>query len=413
MDSFQEILFTLRQNKLRTALTAFGVFWGVLMLVLLLGAGRGMQNGVYQDFNADVLDFIDVGTGTTSVAYKGMGLGRQIQLTDEDVIAVKQQIKGVGPISAESQRGGIAVVHGNFQGNYPVSGVPDSYFDIRDTLPFTRGRKINPLDQREIRKVAAVGSAVVTRIFGTGVDPIGQDIKINGLVMKVVGVFYDKGNNGRNSERVYIPSSSFQKMFGTGDRIDSFWLRPAPGVDGFALEQQVVELIKRRHDVAPEDRRAVHSFNMAGPAQSVKGLFLGISGFIWFVGLGTLMAGIVGVSNIMIITVKERTREIGIRKALGATPFNIVSTLLLESVLVTGLAGYLGLVLGVGVIELLAWGIRVSGAQLPYFANPEIDFQVAVTAIVLLVVIGALAGLAPALRAAKIPPIEAMRAGAS
>ena len=410
MDSFQEILFTLRQNKLRTGLTAFGVFWGILMLILLLGAGRGMQNGVYQDFGSDVLDFVVVYTGTTSVAYKGMGLGRNIQLTMDDIEAVKQQVPGVRVISPENQRGGVAIINGTKQGNFEVHGVPDDFFKIKESVPFTAGRKINPLDDMEVRKIALLGTVVAERVFGKNVDPIGKDVKVNGVVMKVVGLFYDKGNRGRDSERVYIPSTTFEKMFGTNNLIGSFWLRPKAGVDSFAMEEQIIQLMKRRHDVSPEDKRAIRSFNMAEPAKRINGLFLGINGFIWFVGLGTLMAGIVGVSNIMIITVKERTREIGIRKALGATPLNIVSTLLIESILVTGVAGYAGLVLGVGLIELMAFGIRASGAQMPYFANPEVNFQVAITAIILLVVIGALAGLAPALRAAKNPPIEAIRA---
>jgi putative ABC transport system permease protein len=172
----------------------------------------------------------------------------------------------------------------------------------------------------------------------------------------------------------------------------------------------VLGLLKRRHDVSSDDKRGISSFNMAEPAKAINGLFTGITVFVWFVGLGTLTAGIVGISNIMIITVKERTKEIGIRKALGATPFAIVSTLLLESTLVTAVAGYIGLVLGVGLLELIAFAIRSSGAQLPYFTNPEVDFQVAITAIALLVGVGVLAGLMPALRAAKITPTEAMKA---
>ena len=191
----------------------------------------------------------------------------------------------------------------------------------------------------------------------------------------------------------------------------NIWVRPEKGVDGFELEKKVLELLKRRHDVALEDKRGINSFNMAEPMQRVTGLFIGINVFIWFVGLGTLMAGIVGISNIMIITVKERTKEIGIRKALGATPFKIVSTLLLESLLVTGVAGYIGLVVGVGLLELVAFGLRSSGAKTPYFMNPSVDFQTAITAIFLLVGVGVLAGLVPALRAAKITPTEAMRAG--
>ena len=410
IDSLQEILYTLRMNKLRTGLTAFGVFWGIFMLMLLLGAGRGMQNGVYEDFGSDVLDFIVVYTGSTSVAYNGMGLGRAIDLTLEDVEAIKQQIPGIRVISSENDRRGVAIVNGTKVGNFEVQGVPDEFFEIKESVPFTIGRKMNSLDETETRKIALLGTVVVERVFGKDVDPVGKEVKVNGVVMKVAGVFYDKGNRGRDSERVYIPSTTFQKLFGTSNKIASIWLRPQAGVDGFELEKKVIELLKRRHSVSPEDKRAINSFNMAEPAKMVNGLFFGINAIIWFVGLGTLMAGIVGVSNIMIITVKERTREIGIRKALGATPFSIVSTLLFESILVTSIAGYTGLVMGVGLIELVAFALNSVGAQLPFFKNPEINFQVAVTAIILLVVIGALAGLMPALRAAKIMPIEAMRA---
>nr|WP_324257310.1 ABC transporter permease [Cellvibrio fontiphilus] len=409
-DGLQEILYTLRQNKLRTALTAFGVFWGIFMLMLLLGAGRGMQNGVYEDFGSDVLDFIVAYTGTTSVAYKGMGLGRQIQLTLDDVAALKQQVPGIRFIAAENQRNGIAIHYEQKNASFAVLGVPEEYFAVKEGIPFNFGRKMNRLDQQELRKVAVIGTVVAERLFGKDADPINKDIRVNGVMMKVVGVFYDKSNRGRDSERVYIPQPTFQKMFGESNRIGAIWLRPELGVDGFEVEKKVIEVLQRRHSVSPEDRRAVRSFNMAEPAKMVKGLFIGINSFIWFVGLGTLMAGIVGVSNIMIITVKERTREIGIRKAIGASPFSIVSTLLLESILVTSIAGYAGLVLGVGLIELISFGLNSVGAQMPYFKNPEINFQVAITAIVLLVVVGALAGLMPALRAAKIMPIEAMRA---
>src|SRR5690554_1487648 len=410
MDGLQEILYTLRQNKLRTALTTFGVFWGILMLMLLLGAGRGMQNGVYDDFGSDVLDFIVVYTGTTSVAHRGMGLGRKITLTLEDVEAIQQQVKGVGVIAPANERGGISIVYGDKSGSFAVHGVPDDFFKVKESVPFPLGRKINPLDDEQVRKIAVIGTVVAERVFGKDVDPVGKDIRVNGVVMKVVGTFYDKGNRGRDSERVYIPITTFQKIFGTNDKIAAIWLRPQAGFDGFVLEENIIELLKRRHMVAPEDRRAIRSFNMAEPAKMFNGLFFGINAFIWFVGLGTLMAGIVGVSNIMIITVKERTREIGIRKALGATPLSIVSTLLLESILVTAVAGYAGMVVGVGLIELVAYALNSGGAQLPYFSNPEIDFQIGITATVLLIVVGALAGLMPALHAAKIMPIEAMRA---
>jgi putative ABC transport system permease protein len=410
MDSLQEILFTLRQNKLRTLMTAFGVFWGIFMLVLLLGAGRGMQNGVYDDFSSDVMDFIVIYTATTSVAYEGMGMGRQISLSKDDFEALPKQVSGVGFIANESQRGGVIMIHGKKQGTFNAHGVPDEYFELKNSVPFTFGRKMNPLDESNVRKIAVIGSVVAERLFEKGVDPVGKDIKVNGVIMKVVGVFYDKGNNGRDSERIYIPFTTFSKMFGSGDKVGSIWLRPAAGVDGYQLEKDAIAFLQKRHQVSPEDKRAVRSFNMAEAAERVNGVFIGMAIVNWFVGLGTLLAGIVGVSNIMIITVKERTREIGIRKALGATPVNIVSTLVFESVLVTSIAGYAGLVLGVGLIELFSFGLRSVGAELPFFKNPEIDFQVAITAMLLLIVAGAIAGLVPAARAAKIMPIEAMRA---
>lgn len=410
MDGLQEILYTLKQNKLRTALTAFGVFWGIFMLILLLGAGKGMQNGVYKSFGSEVMDFIVIWSSTTSVAYKGLGLGRGILLTAGDMQAIQQKMPGVRFVAADYGTDGVTIKYENKTGNYSVHGVPDEYFKVKEDIPFTFGRKTNPFDDQEIRKVAAIGSVVAERIFGKDVDPIGKNIRINDVAMRVIGVFYDKGNRGQDSERIYIPKTIHAKLFGHSEDAGAIWVRPMAGVDGFELEKKIVALLQIRHDVSPEDKRAIRSFNMAEPAKMINGLFIAINGFIWFVGLGTLTAGIVGVSNIMIITVKERTREIGIRKALGATPFNIVSTLLMESILVTSIAGYSGLVLGVGLLELVSFTLRSVDAKLDFFDNPEVNFQVALIAVVLLIIVGALAGLVPALKAARIMPIEAMRA---
>jgi putative ABC transport system permease protein len=410
LDGLQEILFTLRKNKLRTVLTAFGVFWGIFMLVLLLGAGRGMQNGVYEDFGSDVLDFIIIWTGDTSVAYRGMGPGRKIQLKLDDIEALRQQAPGIRLISPERYVDSGTITYERKNSNAQILGVPDEYFRVKEDVPFNFGRRINPLDLDEIRKVVVIGTAVADRLFDKGVEPVGKEIRIKDVVMKVAGVFYDKDNRGQASERVIMPLTTMEKIYGGGEITSNIWVRPQPGVDGFELEKKVLEVLKRRHDVSPDDNRGIASFNMAEPMKRVTGLFIGIDVFIWFVGLGTLMAGIVGISNIMIITVKERTKEIGIRKALGATPFTIVSTLLLESTLVTGFAGYLGLVIGVGLLELVAFTLRSTGAKLPYFVNPGVDFRLAITALLLLVGVGVLAGLMPALRAARITPTEAMRA---
>jgi putative ABC transport system permease protein len=391
-------------------LTAFGVFWGIFMLMLLLGAGKGMQNGVHNEFGSDVLDFIIVVPGVTSVPYQGLGIGRNVRFDDSDVDAVRRQSSDVSMVSMDRTVGLGLITYADKNGSFDIHGIPDEYFKIKSDVPFNFGRKLNPLDEHQIRKIVVIGTHVAERVFPAEVDPIGKDLRVKGVILKVAGVFHDKFSREQFSDRIYIPESTFNKMYGPGNSAGLLWVRMQPGVDVEAAETHILELLRRRHDVANDDRRGIRSFNVAKEAKKVDGLFIGIDVFIWFVGMGTLMAGIVGVSNIMIITVKERTKEIGIRKALGATPFSIVSTLLMESVLVTGVAGYTGMVLGVGLMELISMGIAKSGAKLPYFANPEIDFHIALIAIALLIVVGVLAGLMPALRAAKITPTEAMRA---
>jgi putative ABC transport system permease protein len=211
------------------------------------------------------------------------------------------------------------------------------------------------------------------------------------------------------SERIYIPLEAFQKTFGRGEDISLITVAPKNGVDGFELEKQVLELLRERHRIAPDDERAILANNLAREAQMMSALFTAIGAFVWFVGIGTLMAGIIGISNIMIITVKERTREIGLRKALGATPWSIVSLILMESIMVTSVAGYCGLVLGVGLLEGANYLLETLNIELAVFERPEVNFDIAVTALVLLVVSGSLAGLVPALKAARVTPVEAMR----
>ncbi|WP_185233753.1 ABC transporter permease [Teredinibacter franksiae] len=414
VDNFQEIIFTLRKNKLRTFLTAFGVFWGILMLILLLGAGKGLENGIEAGFGTDDRTSIWIGSGRTAVPYKGIPHGRHIAFTEDDLDAVRREFDGIQHISTEIMAGKrwrrtINVAYKEKSGAFSVLGVADEFFNIKRYLEYPAGRTLNVLDSADIRKVAIIGTAVRDRLFGPEADPVGKDITFHGIVLKVVGVFYDSGRQGRMSERVYIPLATFQKTFGRGNKVGQLALTPKPGVDSYALEERIVAYLKQRHWVAPEDVRGIRSHNRAKQMEETTRIFTGITAFIWFVGLGTLAAGIVGISNIMIITVKDRTREIGVRKALGATPSSIVSMVLTESVLVTAIAGYCGLVLGVGLIELVAIMVEKAGGSMGFFGAPEVDIIIAIKAIVILVVFGALAGLAPALHAAKIHPIEAMR----
>lgn len=413
-DNWQEIYASIKQNKMRTLLTAFGVFWGILMLILLLGAGKGLQNGSDRNFGSDDRSSIWIWTSNTSLPYAGLAKGRYIQLTESDLTALRSAIPSIQYLSSENLAGKrwrrtINVTHKDKTGAFSVYGVGDEYFDIKRFIEIRKGRTLNKLDEKETRKVAFIGTRVAEKLFPNGENPIEKNIVLHGISLKVVGVFYDKAQQERMSERIYIPRSTFQLSFGEAKKIGSIVVTHKPNVDSFLFESQVLGFLKMRHKVAPEDSQAIDVFNYARQKQSIGQLFTAINFFVWFVGLGTLTAGIVGVSNIMIITVKDRTREIGVRKALGATPTSIVSMILSESVFITALAGYTGLVLGVAVLEGANALIVASGGELPYFHRPEVSLNTAFIALAILVTAGAIAGLAPALHAAKIMPIEAMR----
>lgn len=415
MDGLQEILFTLRQNKLRTALTAFGVFWGILMLVLLLGAGRGMQKGMSEGRFNDMNDCIWIFPNITSMPYKGFGVGREVEFTEADMAAIRQQIPEVRYMSSENSLGNFTnpdtlVTYGLKNGTFNVLGVGDQYFNIKEKVKFNDGRRLDPLDAEDNRKVVVIGTRVSEKLFSSSDSAIGKQIQINGIAFRVVGLFYDKGNRGVMSERIYIPVSTFKKTFGGGEKVSLIVVRPHANIDGIELENKIVALLKQRHNIAPDDTRAMEISNVARDTLELKSVFNGVTAFIWIVGIGTLFAGVVGVSNIMIITVKERTREIGIRKALGANPHSIVWSLLCESVLVTSVAGYAGLIIGVIILEVVSATLARLNLELAYFQNPEVDLTVALSALLLLVIAGVIAGLVPALRAARIMPIEAMRA---
>lgn len=413
-DNLQEILVTIRKNKLRTALTAFGIFWGILMLILLLGAGAGLENGASKNFGSDDRTSIWINANQTAVPYRGMPHGRKIELDEDDVAAIRRNFPDVQFISAENQAGerwqrSVSISHKNKSGSFEVFGVADDYFRIKKYLDYRAGRTLNSLDNVERRKIAIIGTAVRDRLFDEEQDPVGSTVTFHGIVLTVAGVFYDDGRQGRMSERIYIPLTTFQKVFGRANKVGQITLTPSPDVDPFAFEQKIVDFLKQRHTVSPKDTKAISSFNFAEQTKSMTQLFAAINLFVWFVGLGTLAAGIVGISNIMIITVKDRTREIGVRKALGATPGSIVKMILTESILITAIAGYIGLVTGVGLLELVNMLMQNQAGEITYFDRPEVDFRTATYAIVILIIAGTLAGLAPALRAAKILPIEAMR----
>ncbi|MCP2045896.1 ABC transporter permease [Pontibacter sp. HSC-36F09] len=410
LDKWQEILGTMQKNKLRTFLTAFGVFWGIFMLVLLLGAGKGLENGVYNRFGAGAKNSIYVWTGKTALAHQGMSPGREIKFTNEDLVSVNRDVQNVQLLAPRNRVMGEYTINYKTQnGSFQVFGAEPDFLKLNGEIPF-RGRLLNEYDEREKRKVVVLGEQASKVLFGEA-DPVGEYVNIKGIHFKVVGTFKMRGNNSsRREERAYIPFSTLQAAFNQPNQVQMMALVAEPGVSAKDMEGRLRNLLAERHKFSSEDKMAIGVENTEAEFLKVMGLFNGIKIFVWIVGIGTLIAGIVGVSNIMLIIVKERTREIGVRKALGATPFSIVSLILQESVVITAFSGYLGLLAGTGVLAGLEYLMESSGAEAPFFASPEVDPGVALAATLILVISGALAGLMPALKAARIKPIEALRA---
>lgn len=405
-DKWQEIFHTISKNKLRTFLTGFSVAWGIFMLIVLLGAGTGLQNGVKDQFKDTATNSLWVFSGQTSIAHEGLQPGRRIQFTNADFDWIDNQLVGAEETSGRYYLGSSEVVYGSEMGNFQIRTVHPEHQYIEKTIT-VEGRFLNEIDQEQKRKVASIGTLVRDAIFPNGEDPIGKYIQINGVPFKVVGIFEDEG--GENEKEVlYLPISTAQMVFNGINVVDMYMFNIPEGSSvefSKEMENKVIQKMAEVHNFSPEDRRAIRFWNNVEDFLQFQNLFNGIKGFIWLIGIMTIIAGIVGISNIMMIVVKERTKEIGIRKALGATPLSIISLIIMESVLITSVSGYIGMVLGVGLVEL------VSSVMPPseFFINPEIDFQVAITATVILIVAGTLAGLIPARKAAAIRPIEALR----
>lgn len=413
-DNWQEIFATIKKNKLRTTLTAFGVFWGIFMLVIMLGSGNGLRNGVMKDFEGNATNSFFIWGQKTSKPYKGMKPGRRINYNNKDLLALNQ-IEGLEVVAPMNQLGGYGgdnnVVRGLKTGSFSVMG---EFPNIRriDVINLEKGRFFNDNDIAEFRKVCVIGSRVAQMLFNKDEKPIGQYIRISGVYFMVIGVTKDagSGNSGREqTEKIHIPFTTFQKAFNYGDQVGWFAIRSKNSLPALEAEEKVMAVLKELHQIAPEDKMAIGHWNMQKEFDKMNGLFAGIEILVWIVGIGTLIAGVIGVSNIMLIVVKERTKEIGVKRALGATPFSVLMQIMLESVFLTALAGYSGLVAAVGLLEGISSMIPDDEGS-SMFKNPEIDLHIALVALLVLVVSGALAGLIPGTRAVNINPVDALRA---
>ncbi len=416
LDHWSEIYASLAKNKLRTALTAFGVFWGIFMLMLLLGSGTGLRNGVTADFSGGAPNAFYVWTQRTTKPYKGLPPGRSFDFDNADIAAIRQYVPEAETIAPMNQlrgfRGGNNVVRGARSGGFQVMGV---YPEVRriEYMNLREGRFINPIDVDEARKVAVIGTRVREVLFAEDEPTIGGTVKINGVAFKVVGVFSPlaRGEQAmREAEKIFLPFSTFQRAFNYGDEVGWFAITSRPDVPASLAENKVKALLKRRHRIHPGDTRALGSWNTEVEYLKIQGLFGGIRTLVWIVGIGTLAAGVIGVSNIMLIVVKERTKEIGLRRAIGATPASVTLQIVMESIALTGLAGYLGLLAGIGLVELVRLGLEQAGANAQMFQNPGVSLGNAGAALAILVVSGALAGLIPARRAVAISPVQALHA---
>jgi putative ABC transport system permease protein len=416
LDRWHEIMSALKKNKLRTFFTAFGVFWGIFMLVIMLGSGTGLRNGVTSDFGDFATNSVFMWTRPTSIPYKGLPRARNYNFKNDDIDALKREIPEIEHLAPRTQgggfRGGNNVIRGSKSGAFSVMGdYPE--WNLIDPVEINKGRFINNADLKEKRKIAVIGNKVYDVLFAPGEEAIGQYIQIQGIYFQVVGVFKPKNSGvnfgGDKEQSVFIPLTTFQRVYNWGDIIGWFAFTSKPGIAASEIEEKAAALLKRRHSVAPDDPQAIGSFNMEKQYNQMTGLFAGINGLIWIVGIGTLLAGVIGISNIMLVIVKERTKEIGIQRAIGAKPWNIISQIITESVFLTTFAGYVGLVIGVAVLEGVNYILSSANTDSNMFKNPSIDFNMAVTALVILVISGAVAGLIPARKAVSIKPIDALR----
>lgn len=409
LERWQEIFDTIRKNKLRTFLTGLSVASGIFILVILLGFGQGMRNGIEREFKQDASTSVWVWPGVTSKEYKGLNPGRRIQLVNENFNDADAMFKS--DIEYGSSRvfvRGITVNYGKEALIYGVQGVAAD-FQFIENASMLEGRFINYQDEAYAGKVAVIGDKIKKDVFNHIDSPIGEFINISGIPFKVIGVY--KEMEDREEERIYIPITTAQKAFNGGNRVSnmSFTLPPVENFDeavaqAINFKNGLREYLQQVHTIAPEDESAMRVWSAMEEAKRYYGLTNNIKLFFWFVGICTIIAGVVGVSNIMMIVVKERTREIGIRKALGAKPWSIIGMILHEAIFVTAISGFAGLIFSMALLELVGPNIQVD-----YVLNPSVNFNVAFTTVLVLIFAGTLAGFVPAYRAAKVKVIESLR----
>ena len=413
MDQFEEIIHTLSKNKLRSFLTMFGVGWGIFMLIIMIGSGKGLERGVMRGMEGIPNNSGFMFTNRTTMPYKGFKQGRYWRLKLSDVDILRKNIPELQVISPQIFGNGNSnnTIYKDKAGTFNPKGITEDYFKI-EPMKILEGRQINRFDVTEHRKVCIIGEKVYNDLFTNSPNTIGEYIKVNGIYYQVIGITKattQMSMNGSSDEAIFIPLTTMQQAYNMGDNVDMISLTADPEVPMSLLEDKIGNIIREQHMVHPDDKASLWFLNIEKEFKQVHYLFLGISILIWIVGLGSLAAGVIGISNIMVVTIQERTKEIGIRRALGAKPVEIILQIIQETTLLTVVAGLMGLSLAVGVLDITGKLIESSGSDDIFFRDPQITFGTAILAASILIVCGVLAGLVPATRAMKIKAIDAIR----
>ncbi|MFT6065565.1 MAG: putative ABC transport system permease protein [Polaribacter sp.] len=405
-DTWQEIYGSIRKNKVRTSITIIGVLWGIFLLVVLLGAARGMENGFNKLFGNFATNSVFVWTQATDTPFKGFQEGRRFQLTMNDIDVLKSEYANEIRLLAPRNQTNNLVVHNFKSGDFKVSG-DYPVLDQIQKKQLLYGRFLNENDILSTAKVTVISEDMYKQLFDIGVNPIGAYIKINSINYKVIGVYKPSNTIDFDGDCAYIPFTTYKKVYNTANKVDWMMITANEGTNIEQMEKDILLTLKGLHKVHPDDERAFGSVNLGKEIGKVTGFLTGMQFLTWFVGIATLIAGVFAIGNILLITVKERTQEIGIRRALGATPKSIRQQIILESVFLTTIAGMLGIILGGFVLFLIDY--QVSGNPDIPLINPTVNIPIIMIAFATLVVLGTLIGLIPAHMATLVRPIEALR----
>ncbi|MGY8967724.1 MAG: ABC transporter permease [Flavobacteriales bacterium] len=413
-DTWQEIFGSIQKNKVRTIITVIGVLWGIFIYIALSGAAKGLDNGFERQFENVAMNSMFVWAQSTSIPYEGFKTGRNPQLKIQDVRTLRNTIPEIQFIAPRNAKGvfdgggGSQMVRGSKSGTFTIYGDFPEYTKIATKKIYDGGRFVNQADIDEERKVCVIGERTQKELFDEDEQPVGQYIRVDDIYFQVIGVHkYIEGGGFESDGDVFIPFSTYKKLYNTGDNVDWFTIAAFDDADVIAVEEQVKQTLKRIHRVSPKDERAFGSFNLGEVFGRIMGFSQGMTFLSLIVGIATIIAGVIGIGNILLISVKERTKELGIRRALGATPAEVRIQIILESVFLTFIAGVFGIILGAFVLS----GIDAATANMDDFpyTNPTVPISFVLGALAIMVTLGTLIGLIPAQRAVSIKPIDALR----